>query len=132
MSNACGFKVIKIYWLETSVYYTYVFTKQMQYKKLNQMRFVSINTSNRTYEMATEQFNNGTSSNAHFWLRPTHRIFFVFIIYSYTIPIDSFPFLWRKSHQSHCCLYACLCNQLHVFKRWSSRKLESFCLVYWE
>lgn len=65
------------------------------------------------------------SSNAQFWLRPTRRNFLVFIFYSYTIPIDSFPLLWRKSHQSHCCLYASLCNQLHVFKRWSSQKLES-------
>lgn len=28
----------------------------MQYKKLNQMRFVSTNTGNRMYEMATKQF----------------------------------------------------------------------------
>lgn len=49
----------------------------------------------------------------------TRRNFLVFIIFSYTIPIDSFPLLWRESHQSHCCLYACLCNQLHVFMRWS-------------
>lgn len=131
MSNAWGFQVIKIYWLETSVYYNHVFTKQMQYKKLNQMRFVNTNTGNRSrmYEMAQSNLKWHVIKRTLL----TQRNFLVFIIYSYTIPIDSFPLLWRESHQSHCCLYTCLCNQLHVFMRWScfswDLKNLSFCLV---
>lgn len=85
MSNAWGFKVIKIYWLETSVYYNLVFTKQMQYKKLNQMRFVSTNTGNQTYEMATKQFRMARHQTHSFDFGQLSEIFsfslFILILY---------------------------------------------------
>lgn len=66
-----------------SVYYTYVYTKQMQHKKQNQMRFVSTNTSNRTYEMATKQFKMACHQTHTFDSAKFSRFHYLFLYHTY-------------------------------------------------